>query len=557
MKRYFNLRPVPAYIITSVFTALVCGSTVLTLFLHQDGVDGHLWLVFLPAALFLLWTVSAAVVFYKTHKRYNNVFKEILSTFPQEDVDAFMEFTSRNPTPEEISRWVCGKLVSYERARFNNMAALSGVSMSREIFWRISEQSMRLDFGNYWERTYGYSDLGRIKDIRLILSPATRADFNECIKKISEKEDGSFNLFGDLVLSPEKTISVFIQGRSIKNPASKDIVFMGTVCDINIETRLSERYKTERIKTRFLINASPDVLYEVSVPENRLKSLNPKIAKELLDMGDMQDFDGQRRPYWELIHPDDREGFVDRFFNYDHMTIMPEQKMEFEYRVKNKDGDYIWVEHQAKAIEFKNNRVTRIIGRISDITEKKRNALKQSTSIDALTGAFLRSSVAREFENPIYDGNTRCVILFNVNSFHLINNLYGYEAGDSVLRELVTVLWEKQQGRCAVGRLEDDTFVVVMMAVSDVHTPEKVIDRTLERFEQPLNVNGTMVNIALSAGSSGRLEGKCTFEEGYEKAAIALKVSKQTATAYANVFTEYTDSLQQQAEGLHEQLDEE
>lgn len=546
MKRYFNLRPVPAYVITSVFVALVCGSTVLTLALDSNGTDGHTWLAILPAALFLIWTVSAAVVFYKMHRRYNNVFREILSTFPKEDVEAFMEFTQRDPAPEEVSRWVCGKLQSYERARFNNMAALSGVSMSREIFWRISDVAMRLDFGDYWQRTYGVTDLGKTRDIRLMLSPTTRTEFGDCIKRISEKADSSFSLYGKLELTSERSISVFIQGRSVKSPAANKLVFMGTVCDLDIETRLSERYKAERTKNRFLLGASPDVLYEVDVPNNKLTSLNPKRAKELLGLGDMMDFDGQRRPYWERIHPDDRESFVDRFFNYDHMTIMPEQQMVFEYRVKNSEGDYIWVEHQAQAIEFEEGKVTRVIGRISDITLQKRNALKQRTSIDALTGAFLRSSVAREFENPIYEGNTHCVILFNINSFHIINNLYGHEAGDTVLRELVTVLWEKQQGRCAVGRLEDDTFVVAMMAVDNDHTPEKVVDRTLERFEQPLNVNGTMLNIAIRAGSSGRLVGKCTFDQGYEKAEIAMKVSKQAANAYTNVFTEYTDSLQEQ-----------
>ena len=548
MKKYFNLRPVPAYIITSVFVALVCGSTVLMLVLRGDGNGGFTWLAILPAALFLIWTVSAAVVFYKMHRRYNNVFGEILSTFPKEDVDAFMEFTARNPEPEEVSRWVCGKLLSYERARFNNMAALSGVSMSREMFWRISEKSMRLDFGDYWARTYGIADIGRIKDIRLILSPATRAEFNGCIEKITEEAGTGFSLFGKLELSSAKTVSVQIQGRSVKNLATGEIVCMGSVCDLEIEKKLSEQYKTERTKTRFLVSASPDVLYEVDVPKNRLKSLNPKRARELLNMGDMKDFDGQRRPYWALIHPDDREGFIDRFFNYDHMTIMPEQKMLFEYRVKNKEGDYIWVEHQAQAISSKDGKVTRIIGRISDINERKRNALKQRTSIDALTGAFLRTSVAREFENPVYNENTHCVVLFNINGFHFINNQYGYDVGDTVLRELVTVLWENQQGRCAVGRLEDDTFVVAMMEVSEKHTPQKVVDRVLERFERPLNVNGKVINIALSAASSGTLTGRSSFDEGFDKADKAMKESKKNATVYTNVFTEYTDSLQPKTE---------
>ena len=555
MKRNFNLRPLPAYIITSVFVALVCGSTVLMLVFRNDESADYTWLAILPAALFLLWSVLTAMVYARIRKRYDKIFMDILSTFPKEDVEAFMEYTERLPEDEEIARWVCGKLESYERARFNNMAALSGVSMSREIFWRISKHSNRVDFGQYWENTYGLDGLGNAKDIRLLLESATRAGFNDSLQRITEGEDAYFSLHGKLELSSEKSIPVFIQGMCVKIPTTGEKVFMGTVCDMETETRLSEQYKSERLKSRFLLSAGTDVFYEVNVRENRLRALNPKVAKELFNLGDMLDFDGQRRPYWEMIHPDDREGFVDRFFNYDHMAIMPEQKMLYEYRVKNKDGDFIWVEHQAQVIAFdETGKVTRVIGRISDITSKKRDQLKQRTNIDALTGAMLRTSVAREFENRINIGG-RCVVLVNINGFHFINNQYGYETGDMVLRHVVTVLWENQQGRCVVGRLDGDTFVVAMVDVNEKNTPQKMINKIFTAFEQPLNIEGKVVNVAVCASCSGVLKAGCSFDEAYEQAELAMRVSKQNATAYTNIFTEYTDGLQ--TADLQERLNEE
>ena len=555
MKKYFNLRPVPAYIITSAFVALVCGSTAVLLILRRDVVDELAWLAILPAALFLLWTVSAAVVFYKMHYRYNNIFKEILSTFPKEDVEAFMEYTDRRPTPEEISRWVCGKLDSYERARFNNMAALSGVSMSREIFWRISEQSMRLDFGDYWERTYGYTDLGKTKDIRLMLTPATRMAFNDEIKRIGEEIGGSFNISGQLELTAGKLIAVNIQGRSVKTPAGGSTVFMGAVYDTDLGTRLNERLKTEKRKLRFIQSCSTDVLYEVDVRENRLKSLNPRKAKEFFNIGDMQDFDGQRRPYWMLIHPDDREGFIDRFFNYDHMTIMPDEKMSYEYRVKNRDGDYIWVEHQAQVISAEDGKVNRIIGRISDITDRKRIVQKQQANVDALTGALLRTGVAREFEKPIYDGNSRCVTLFNITGFRHINNQYGYDSGDMVLKALVTVLWECQLGRCIVGRLDNDTFVAAMVEVSEKNSPQKMMEKVLERFRDPLTIgNQRTINIAVCASCSAVFTERCSFDEAYEQAELAMKACKRSASAaYSGAYMKYTDSLRERLNGEEDQ----
>lgn len=554
MKRYFNLRPVPAYIITSVFVALVCGSTAVLLILRHDEVDELMWLAVLPAALFLLWTVSAAVVFYKMHYRYNNIFKDILSTFPKEDVDAFMEYTDRRPTPEEISRWVCGKLRSYERARFNNMAALSGAAMSREIFWRISDLSMRLDFGDYWERTYGCTDLGKTKDIRLMLAPATRTEFNDELKRISGEPGESFSIMGHLQIAPGKIISVNIVGTGMINPAGGDLVLMGAVYDTELVTRLNEKLKAEKKKTRFIQSSCADVLYEVDVQENRLKSLNPKRARDFFNIGDMQDFDGERRPYWMLIHPDDREGFVDRFFNYDHMTIMPDEKMSYEYRVKNRDGDYIWVEHQAQAIASEEGKVTRVIGRISDITARKRIIQKQQTNVDGLTGAFLRTGVAKEFEKRIYDG-ARCVVLFNITGFRHINNQHGYDSGDMVLKVLVSVLWESQLGHCVVGRLEDDTFVVAMLAASEKNSPQRMMEKVLGRFKEPITIeSGKKINVAVCAACSSVFPEYCSFDEAYEQAELAMRVCKRDAAAYTGAYAKYTDSLRKQAEALQEQL---
>lgn len=546
MKRNFKLRPLPAYIITSVFVALVCGSTVLMLILGSEEADGEfVWLAVLPAALFLLWTVLTAVIYIRTRRRYDSVFMDILSTFPKEDVEAFLEYTERLPEPEEISRWVCGKLESYERARFNNMAALSGVSMSREIFWRISKKSNRVDFGEYWENMYSITNLGKTKDIRLMLDPATRAEFDDGLRKVMDDPGAGFTMYGKLELSAEKSVAVFIRGKCMKNPSTGERVYMGTVCDLDMETKLSEHLKEEKQKNRFMLAASTDIFYEVNVSDNKLKALNPKVSEAILGISDMMDFEGERKPYWELIHPDDREGFVDRFFNYDHMAIMPDQQMHYEYRVKNKDGEYIWVEHHAQATAFEEGKVVSVIGRISDVTSRKRIQLKQRTNIDALTGAMLRTSVAKQFESRIYDGD-RCVVLVNINGFRLINNLYGYETGDTVLTHMVTVLWENQLGRCVVGRLDSDTFTVAMLDVNEENDPRKMAEKIIEAFRHPMDIEGKAVNIAVCASCSGVFKAGCSFDEAYAQAELAMKISKQNASSYTSSFIEYTDGMREQ-----------
>jgi signal transduction histidine kinase len=71
---------------------------------------------------------------------------------------------------------------------------------------------------------------------------------------------------------------------------------------------------------------------------------------------------------WEdRLHPDEREWVINEFDEY---MINAQKQLNLEYRLKHKDGSYIWVHDRSIALVDEEERCYRILGSIADITER-------------------------------------------------------------------------------------------------------------------------------------------------------------------------------------------
>lgn len=542
MKKALILRLAPIYILTAALFSAVCAGVSAVLISGGVKTDVLIWFVPLMMALCVAWSVSCTVIVRKIRKQFSDSFDQILSSFVKEDAEALMSINGGDPLPEQLARWVKEQSELFDEARRNNVAIASEVELSGEIFWRISDKGCSFRYGEYWSKNYGYVTLNSSGDIRSHIQPSDLPEFERALKNTQDRVINSFNIVVGLIVSPHKTVTARVRGSGIDGIGSDEQrMVVGIIHDIDAESELERRLESEQIKNRFLLQSAKDVIYEVDVPENKLVSLNPEMAEELFGLGSMNDFDGERRPYWENIHLDYREGFVDRFFDYTHMMIMPEHMMTYEYRIRNKAGDYIWVEHTAQVISHSGNKVEKVIGRISNINELKGIALDLhfKSMCDGLTGALLKSALGGQYDDELKKGRKQAVVLFNINRFRFINNQYGYEFGDMVLRRVTELLWTHQKGKCIIGRADDDTFIIAMLAVTEKDHPESQFVKLLPVFSEPIKINNTYINITFSAASSIP-SSETRFNEAFCQAEKALAVCKSLNQVYKNSHLPYS-----------------
>lgn len=86
---------------------------------------------------------------------------------------------------------------------------------------------------------------------------------------------------------------------------------------------------------------------------------------------------------------------------------------------------------------------------------------------DALTGVANQDAFQRIVERALTDEQMQgCLILVDVDRMQEINEQFGKEKGDSVLRAVAAVLQENFRCGDGIGRLEEDTFGIWVEGLS-------------------------------------------------------------------------------------------
>ena len=181
--------------------------------------------------------------------------------------------------------------------------------------------------------------------------------------------------------------------------------------------------------------------------------------------------------------------------------------VQYERRYRPKDGRTVWALVSATLLSTDHDPQQFLI-QVNDVTERKRaeEELAHLAHHDALTGvanrAMLSEQVERELAVARRRGSRLAVVFIDLDYFKHINDTYGHETGDVVLKELAARLAHSVRAIDIVGRLGGDEFVVVLSEVSDARDVIALTDKLRRECGRPLHVNGHEVRLAVSMGVS-------------------------------------------------------
>ena len=94
------------------------------------------------------------------------------------------------------------------------------------------------------------------------------------------------------------------------------------------------------------------------------------------------------------------------------------------------------------------------------------NNLEIQATLDPLTGAFNRGQLEVLLDQAIRSARRRkvtgCFIFIDIDDFKSINDSYGHDEGDRVLKQIVAVLHKNLRDSDVVGRFGGDEFVAIL-----------------------------------------------------------------------------------------------
>lgn len=150
--------------------------------------------------------------------------------------------------------------------------------------------------------------------------------------------------------------------------------------------------------------------------------------------------------------------------------------------------------------------VEAIAGTAHDITErKKREDLNwQQANFDQLTGLPNRrlflDRLALEVKNAARTGAYTALFFIDLDHFKEVNDQYGHDAGDQLLRLVTVRLRSCVRETDMVSRLGGDEFTVILQDLDGTPNIDMVAEKILAEMSKPFQVRGNKVRITVSIG---------------------------------------------------------
>ena len=156
------------------------------------------------------------------------------------------------------------------------------------------------------------------------------------------------------------------------------------------------------------------------------------------------------------------------FYKKMYETIQSKQSYQATFINAKKDGTTYYEDQMITPIlNEENDEIEYFVSTSKDITEhvEMQQKLKSLATIDILTGIKNRYSVGLEIENEIkrvkrYD-STFALMMFDIDFFKKVNDTYGHDVGDEVLKKFSSIVSQSIRDTDTFGRWGGEEFLFI------------------------------------------------------------------------------------------------
>jgi diguanylate cyclase (GGDEF)-like protein len=145
----------------------------------------------------------------------------------------------------------------------------------------------------------------------------------------------------------------------------------------------------------------------------------------------------------------------------------------------------------------------RIRRRLRDMNDQVKEMEHQAFH-DTLTGlanrALFRDRVEQAIRTAKRDGSTVAVMVMDLDRFKEVNDTFGHQSGDQLLREVAAHIGTPLRDSDTVARLGGDEFAILAPAVAGPVGALAIAERTVRDLQRPHQVSGVEIDVVASVG---------------------------------------------------------
>jgi diguanylate cyclase (GGDEF)-like protein/PAS domain S-box-containing protein len=162
----------------------------------------------------------------------------------------------------------------------------------------------------------------------------------------------------------------------------------------------------------------------------------------------------------------------------------------------------------------------------TDITERKRveERLKYTAMHDSLTALPNRRLFEDRLDQAVKtarrSGGQAALLYLDLDGFKLVNDLYGHDAGDIVLRDAAVRIRSCIRTSDTAARVGGDEFVVILQDVAGREGARMVSEKIADLIQQPFPVSAQECRVGVSIGIS-------LFPDDGDDPKIIMKIADQ------------------------------
>jgi diguanylate cyclase (GGDEF)-like protein/PAS domain S-box-containing protein len=224
------------------------------------------------------------------------------------------------------------------------------------------------------------------------------------------------------------------------------------------------------------------------------------------------------------------------FFHPSHRQALEEQMAravrshdaEITVQLQSESGDWHWADVALRlASEPESGAPNEIVMSVRDVHERhlREQHLVRQADLDPLTGLANRAAFERAV-TALAERDVRVLVAFcDIDNFKTINDEFGHDVGDDVLRAVAGAIGNVVRGDDIVARFGGDEFAVVVTVVDEMNAVP--LGARLLGVTRELEVGGTRVSLSVGICGPGPASAAAAMRQKADQAMYSVKRSNK------------------------------